>query len=317
MTAYIQRAYHGEQDLDLMVELLLARPASRRGDFPSVIDLHELMDQTNVRDATRLWQDSSGRLASFAFVDAYNNLRFEIATWAQNSNVDEEIVAWGMETMTRRAEAGNEWPGEPVTLDASCPEGDVERIAFLERHGFQRLTLRSLHYLRSLSEPIPEARLPQGYRIRPVSGEQEAEALVALHRAAFASDHLTLEERLSWMRVPGYDPELDLVVVAPDGALAGYCYVFVSQEENARSGRNEGWTDPVAVHPDHQRRGLGRALMLTGLRLLAERGVEQAAVGTSSENLAMQRLAASVGFRLESTTAWFSKAVIGNRDADQ
>jgi len=327
MTAYIRRTYRGEEDLDAMIELLLARPAGHQGDYPSAIDLYELMDQASVRNDTRLWEGTKEQLAAFAFVDAYNNLRIEIAPWAQASDVDSEIVAWGVEVMAFRtgvsgqedSQEPDEWFDELVsrqleerlaglaTLDASCPEEDMERIALLERHGFQRQAVRSLHYVRPLKEALPEARLPQGYRIRSVKGEGEARDLVALHRAAFGTDDLTMEERLSWMRVPEYDPELDLVVVAPNGVFAGYCYVFVSQDENARSGRSEGWTDPVAVHPEHQRRGLGRALLLTGMRLLAARGLDQAALGTSSENLAMQRLAASVGFRVESTTVWFSK----------
>jgi len=50
-------------------------------------------------------------------------------------------------------------------------------------------------------------------------------------------------------------------------------------------------------------------LLLTGLRLLRERGVETALVGTSSENEKMQRAAKAVGFRVESNTIWFAKPV--------
>ncbi len=106
-----------------------------------------------------------------------------------------------------------------------------------------------------------------------------------------------------------YDPHLDLVMVGPDGRLAAYCMCQIFQEENARTGRNEGYTDPVATHPEYQRRGLARALLLTGLRLLQERGVETALMGTSSENVKMQRAAEAVGFRVKSSTVWFVKPV--------
>jgi hypothetical protein len=42
---------------------------------------------------------------------------------------------------------------------------------------------------------------------------------------------------------------------------------------------------------------------------LKQRGVDTAVLGTSSENVAMQRLAASVGFRVESAKVWFEKQV--------
>jgi mycothiol synthase len=312
MTAYIRRTYQGEDDLDAMIELMnISRPEKWRGDFPTPLDLYELMEQPSVRSNTRLWEDSHRQLAAFAFVDDYHNVCFEIAAWANSEAVETEIIEWGMQVMAPIAQVYI----KPVTLDASCREDDAERVSLLERHGFERQALRSLHYDRRLDGAIPEASLPQGYRIRPVYGEGEVGSLTALHRAAFGTDNLSVDDRLIWMRVPGYDPALDLVAVAPDGGLAGSCYVFISQEENARTGRNEGWTDPIVVHPGHQRRGVGKALLLMGMQLLAEHGVEQATLGTSSDNLAMQRLAESVGFRLESTKIWFSKHVESTADS--
>ena len=52
-------------------------------------------------------------------------------------------------------------------------------------------------------------------------GEQEAEALAALHRAAFGTDHMTVEERLAIMRAPGYLPELDLLAATPGRRVGG------------------------------------------------------------------------------------------------
>jgi ribosomal protein S18 acetylase RimI-like enzyme len=118
---------------------------------------------------------------------------------------------------------------------------------------------------------------------------------------------MTTEERLSMMTTPEYDPSLDLVAVAPGGALAAYCMCYISAEENARTGRNNGCTDPVATHPRFQRLGLARALLLHGLRLLRARGMDFARLGTSSDNIAMQRAAQSVGFRLEFANVWFEK----------
>ncbi|MFO7683753.1 MAG: hypothetical protein R6X34_27300 [Chloroflexota bacterium] len=45
-------------------------------------------------------------------------------------------------------------------------------------------------------------------------------------------------------------------------------------------------------------RGLARALLLTGLRLLQERGLDTAVLGTSSDNEAMLGTARSVGFEV-------------------
>jgi len=66
---------------------------------------------------------------------------------------------------------------------------------------------------------------------------------------------------------------------------------------------------PSACIPTFKNRDLARALILTGLHLLRERGLAYATLGTSSENVAMQAAAQSAGFQLESSKVWFSKAV--------
>jgi ribosomal protein S18 acetylase RimI-like enzyme len=120
---------------------------------------------------------------------------------------------------------------------------------------------------------------------------------------------MTIEERLAMMRVPEYEAALDLLAVAPDGSLAAYCMCTISQEENERTGRQEGYTDPVATHPDYQRLGLAQALLLTGCHELKQRGMETAVLGTSSQNIPMQRTAKAVGFQVQSTKLWFAKPV--------
>jgi GNAT superfamily N-acetyltransferase len=155
---------------------------------------------------------------------------------------------------------------ESGTLDTNCRDSDTKRVALLERHGFVMRDTRVLRMVRALDKPIPVPQVPAGFCVRHVAGEHEVEALVALHRAAFGTENMTVQERLAMMRVPEYDAELDLLAIAPDGGFSATCMCSISQEENERSGRNEGYTDPVATHPHYQRQGLARALLLTGLR---------------------------------------------------
>ena len=131
------------------------------------------------------------------------------------------------------------------------------------------------------------------------------EALVALHRAAFGTEHMTVAERLSWMHAQDYDPALDLVAVATDGSLAAYCFCAIHRKDNRLSGRHDGVTDPLATHPAHQGRGLARALLCAGMARLRARGAERARLGTSSDNRAMQAAAQGVGYRIESERVWF------------
>ncbi len=307
MTRSAYRPYASVHDLEAMLDLLLkVRPADRISGYPSPVDLRELLALPHVQRNTRLWFNSEGGMVGFTLVDHYDNLLFEFEPQVFTPEIEGEIMDLGL-TCIQRAMVEQ---GETLTLDASCRADDTQRVAFLTRQGFERQKIQSLHMVRPLDQPIPAAQFPEGFTVRHVAGKEEVEALVALHRAATGTENMTTEERLAMMSGPEYDPELDLLAVAPDGRLAAYCVCFISQEENTRTGRNEGYTDPVGTRPDFQRRGLARALMLTGLRALKQRGMDFAVLGTSSENVAMQRTAKAVGFHVESTTLWFSRPVV-------
>lgn len=307
METIVSRLYATDWDSHAMLDhLLTVRPADRIARYPSPVDLREILALQQVRDNTRLWFDTDGHMVGYALVDHYNNLLFEFEPQAFSPKIEGEIMAWGVTCIQRLMKE----QGETLTLDASCRADDLERMAFLTRQGFEQQRECSLHMLRPLAQPIPKPVLPEGFTVRHVSGEEEVEALVALHRAATGTENMTVEERLAMMHGTEYDPELDLLAVAPDGRLAAYCVCSISQEENSRTGRNEGYTDPVGTHPDFQRCGLARALMLTGLHALKQRGMDFAALGTSSENSPMQRTAESVGFYVESTTLWFARPVM-------
>lgn len=300
------RLYVDEADLTRLIEFLpVARPADRVGDYPGAIDLREMLCQSELPANTRLWFDQQHRLIAFALVDGYCNLLFDYDPRANSAELEEAILHWGLTCLPRVPQADN----EDLTLNAVCREDDVERYAWLIRHGFQPQALRTLRFVRSLSEPIPDLPLPDGFSIRSANGFEEVDALVDLHRAAFGTDRMTVEERRAMMNVPDYLPELDLVAVAPAGRLVGFCVCGIAAEENAATGRSEGHTDPIGVHPDFQKKGLARALLLTGLQLLRERGVKYAVLGTSSENSAMQAAARSAGFQLESVKVWFAKSL--------
>jgi len=293
----------GTADLPALLALWPAcRPAAWQTDFPSPTDLTELLAMPEVAARTQVWVDAAGRTLAYALVDGYDNLWFDRTPDAAACAMDDELVAWGVACARRLAASSR----SPATLDTACRAEDHARSAALQRHGFSEQAIRTLQYARSLTEPIPEPTLPAGYTIRSTAGAAEIEALVALHRAAFGTEHLTVAERLAWMAATDYDPALDLVAVAPDSSLAAYCFCAIHREENRLSGRSEGVTDPLATHPAHQGRGLARALLCTGMMLLRARGAERAVLGTSSDNRAMQAAARAVGYRLESERIWFT-----------
>jgi mycothiol synthase len=300
------RLYTHRTDLQKMIDLIISsRPPARLNNYPSIVDLHEILASSAIQANTRLWEgeeDEAGKyLAAFAIVDTqFENLSFEVLPQARNPDIYAEIMAWGTECIKN---------GNKKNLYTGCYADDEARLALLEQHDFMPQATQTLDLSRPLHDPIPEPHLPRGFMIRPVAGEAEVNDLVNLHQAAHGNQNMTVESRLAMMRVPGYKPELDLVVVAPEGTLAAYCMGWISEEENRLSDCNEGHTDPVTTHPDFQRRGLARALLLRGCYLLRERGMDTASLSTGSENIAMQQVARSVGFHIVSAKTWFKKQI--------
>ena len=62
---------------------------------------------------------------------------------------------------------------------------------------------------------------------------------------------------------------------------------------------NQGYLQRLAVHPQHRRSGLGRALGIDGLRWLRRKAVSEAVVNTQLGNDAALQLYLSLGFRME------------------
>lgn len=304
MPTYASRLYAGPADLEALTHLISTRPPARRDDFPALADLQEMMGVADVCAHTRVWEDAAGHVAGMTILETDEDgarLIFEVSPEAAAEGLGAQMLIWAVDCLRRAA------PEEPVAqVSISCAEDDAMRRALLQEHGFSCQPEHTLRLARSLAEPIPDAQFPVGFSLRHGVGADEAEAWVALHRAAFGTEHMTVEYRRAMIDAPSYDPELDLVAVAPDGTFAAYCAASISDEENEISGRRDGFTDPVATHPAYQRRGLSRALLLTALRLLRERGMDTARLGTSSENVAMQRAARAVGYRVKGRTFFFT-----------
>jgi len=294
------RIYEDEKDVQTILDLISRiRPPKYLYNYPVKADIEENLASAATRANTRLWFDNEHPIG-WAFVDQFDNLSWELDSQYEEQ-LGEDLVEWGEACIRKKLT-----DRRTATLDANCREDYGTRISFLSRHGFAQTGETNVFMSRDLSQPIAEPNLPPGFVIRSIAGAQEAEAVASTHRAAFGTDYMTTENRLIIMNTSDYDPSLDLLVTAPDGTIAANCICSANQISKT------GSTDPVATHPSFQRLGLARALLLTGLRCLKERDMSSAHLGTSGNNLAMQRTALSAGFRVAYKTLWFSKEVKQN-----
>lgn len=206
--------------------------------------------------------------------------------------MEASILRWGTERLDAEASAR----GERLPFSVSAREGDTARVAAVTRAGFVHDGWSYVHLARDLDEPIPGPVLPVGFRIRPLVGEGDVDAYVAMHRAAFDSTSTTPAWRRATLRDPHYEPALDLVVVAPGGELAGFCVCWMTPPLPLLSGGRIAHVEPLGVLPAYQRAGLGRALLLEAFRRTRELGAVRIEVDAVSSDEAPQQAYLSAGF---------------------
>ena len=142
--------------------------------------------------------------------------------------------------------------------------------------------------------------------VRSCKGESEVAARAKAQYGAFESK-ATFEQYVArftnFMRSPVYDPALDIIAVAPDGQVGAFCIVWIDPLNQV------GLFEPLGTHPDFQRKGLGRAVMLEGLRRLKQRGMKSAIVSTYEDHLPAIKLYESVGFQVVHRLGTYEKEV--------
>lgn len=170
---------------------------------------------------------------------------------------------------------------------------DMMKKIFTERGYTRSKFLAEYMRRRFFSQPIPDSVSPSGYIVRALGDESELPARSwlswkAFHPAEPDEKYQGWEWYKNVQRVPLYRRDLDIVAVAHDGELAAFCTVWF--DDVTRTAVFE----PVGTHPNHQKRGLGKAVMSEGLRRAQRLGATLATV--SSYSPGAHALYESMGF---------------------
>jgi ribosomal protein S18 acetylase RimI-like enzyme len=304
----------GLADLTLLIDFARTALAARwprssywhPGDI--VWQLFPFTGTTPIEDV-RLWFDEAG-LASFVIFEPPINFRFDLRPGTPlDGPLFEEMLAWA-EARRRQLAAAAPVPkayeilGEG-SLACGAFEGDVERVAALERHGYVPSERTDVRYSRSLDGQLPDPQLPPGFHLRHAT-ESDIQARAELHRDAWSVWGASSESTKRYARrrtAPVYDPELDIVVEAPGGQLVSYCICW------ADAATGVGTFEPVGTRPAFAGQGLARATIYEGFRRLRQRGMHTALVGTAGVNERALRFYPSCGFEVADREVLYVKQV--------
>lgn len=218
---------------------------------------------------------------------------------------NERVGVWGLEVavhpLQRRDEVIEELIVAALRSTAELGGGRVHLWTYHPKIGalLRRLGFRQARELRQLARRLPveeDPEFPPDVTVAAFRVGEDEEAWLEVNNVAFEGhpengswDLETLEERegLEW-----FDPE-GFRMAWQDGRLVGFCWTKLHPDR-------VGEIYVIAVHPQHQRRSLGRALVLEGLRYVSEvRKAETAMLYVDAENEPALALYEELGFHLD------------------
>ena len=288
----IRRAYTGESDLKLLQDFNAAAIAAtdhcgylHPGDIP-----HHLYNGNKHYDPAEImtiWEDGHGVAAWLLADPSHKSYDAQVRPDLRGNDFERDILEYGydrtVDLMQRHNIAGD-------CLYGDAFRGDTARVELLAALGWE--PDGELPYVLNHTgiPAITVPALPEGFTFRVACGIEDAAALAEVHNAAFGAGW-TPELYRKVMESPGYAPERELVIQAPDDTFAAFTVTWHDHLNRT------GLFEPVGTHKDHRRRGFGRAIILYGMQQMTAVGMKFATVAHFGQNEAARRLYQACGFK--------------------
>jgi ribosomal protein S18 acetylase RimI-like enzyme len=293
------RLYKSEADLHSMLELLM-QARSRTNDWhyahvgELLFNFFMVACHLNPQKHIRLWHDAESMLVAYAILGEDPSFDCQVLPEYEWIGIENEAFDWAEQlVILLRQQDAKLWGGEFVS---GSRQDDSSRIQFLEQYGFRYCgRFAELNMLRSLVEPILELKIPAGYQVCSMAEVDHISDRAAAHREVWQPwtvGNISTEDYVSFMQLPGYQRDLDVVTVTPDGVIASFV---------------NGWLDPVnrigdfgpvGARAAYRQQGLTRLALLEGLRRMRAYGMERVCISTGVSNTAARNLYESIGFRV-------------------
>jgi mycothiol synthase len=235
----------------------------------------ENLEQGPLEEDVFIWETAQGQMAALLNAESKGEAFLQVHPRLRTQELEAEMVALAEQHLSIPNSNGGR------VLRVWADEHDDLRQRILTRRGYGKGEWPEYQRRRSLDGPIPEAQPAPGYTVRSLGDGAELLERCYASGLAFHPDEIRYavenREDVNWYRniqnAPLYRRDLDIVAIAPDGAVASFCTVWFDDVTRT------GYFEPVATAPAHQRRGLGKAVMCEGLRRLKKMGGTMATVG--------------------------------------
>jgi GNAT superfamily N-acetyltransferase len=236
-----------------------------------------------------LWEDETGQVVGWSLLsDIENAFDVFLHPALLDTPAYAQAFAWTAQQMEQRMLAA----GENFVQKYWNWDCDTRNAALLADLGFAPYKDDVDMYF-PLVDRLPAVQLPPGFSARLCRGESEVETRARAQYAAFESEaewdkYVARFVRL--MRSQAYLAARDWVIEAPDGRIAAFALTWHDPVNKV------GKFEPVGTHPDFQKLGLGKAVMLSGLHDMQRAGLLAGQVNTSASHAPAVRLYQATGF---------------------
>lgn len=273
----IETAYRGEADKARMLALVRAHPVESIHvvDLPYRLCSWAFDNPANVA----LWEDEQGAVLAWATLQTpFWSLDYALHPDAP-PDAHAAVLAWA----AGRAGHLSDTPFGRESWFVAALDGQAERRRDLTAAGFAAQDSGDEPWSQVLLRrdgrlPVPPATPRPGFTIRPLGGQAEVPAYVALHRDVFGTPNMTEAWRRRTLDAPGYRPEFDLVATNAAGELVGFTIGWWWEGP----GGPVAQVEPFGVRADARRYGIAWALMFELLRRLGAAGAAEVRVMTDN-----------------------------------
>jgi GNAT superfamily N-acetyltransferase len=244
---------------------------------------------------TATWQTEDGSIIAVLHPIGGGEVRLHIHPEHRSPELEDEAFAYAENNFFDLTGDGRHFLLVPVV---KC---DTLRQNVLSNRGFEKQPGWGHHYWQDLATPLPSRELPAGYEVRSMGMLDEHPSRCWASWRAFHPNEPDEEySGYSWYQnlqsAPLYRRDLDIVAIAPNNEIAAFCTIFY--DDYSRS----AVTVVVGTAAEYWRQGLGKAVMIEGMRRLKELGCTR--VFSTAHDEPAEALYGSLMNEMRATDTW-------------
>ncbi|MHA2424223.1 MAG: GNAT family N-acetyltransferase [Candidatus Thorarchaeota archaeon] len=233
----------------------------------------------------KLWKDSESKIIAVTIVKPSGGCWIHIHP--DHLEVERDLILW----IEKQRERGKKDSSEQVPIHFVVQEDDRARIELLEGLGYEKTSLEGADQVYDMDHEIPEYEIPDGYSVRHALINEEWEKYREVQVSVFPHVKVMNKKILKiYSTASFYVPELDIIAVDPEGNFAAFCTGRIDPLSRIAE------LEPVGTHPDHRKKGLGKAVILECLKRFKKYNPTALVILGAAATEGANRLYESVGF---------------------